>query len=51
MGGAAREALLERGRPGTLLAVGLLPVLAGDLPELLPVVLPADSARFSSLGR
>jgi len=34
-----------------LLAVRLLPVLAGDTVELLAVVLPAGTASFSSLGR
>lgn len=34
-----------------LLAVGLLDSLAGDVAEILAVVLPARATGFSSLGR
>ncbi len=54
MGGTARTArtvLSIRRCPGMPLAVGLLPILAGDLAELLAVVLPTGPARSSSLGR
>jgi biotin transport system substrate-specific component len=51
VGGLAQLFLLTRPEPGALLAVGLLPFLAGDVTKVLAAALLARSVRSSSLGR
>lgn len=51
VGGLAQLFLLTRPEPGALLAVGLLPFLAGDVTKILAAALLARSVRTSSLGR
>lgn len=51
VGGLAQLFLLTRPEPGALLAVGLLPFLAGDVTKILAASLLARSVRSSSLGR
>lgn len=50
-GGLSQLFLLTGEAPGRLLAVGLLPFLAGDVTKILAAALLARSVRSSSLGR
>lgn len=51
LGGLAQLFLLTRQEIGALLAVGVLPFLAGDVTKILAAALLARSIRSSSLGR
>lgn len=51
LGGLAQLFLLTRQEMGALLAVGVLPFLAGDVTKILAAALLARSIRSSSLGR
>ncbi|MDP2955287.1 MAG: biotin transporter BioY [Longimicrobiales bacterium] len=51
LGGLAHLFLLTRQEIGALLAVGVLPFLAGDVTKILAAALLARSIRSSSLGR
>lgn len=50
-GGLSQLFLLTRQGAGTLLALGVLPFLAGDATKILAAALLARSVRSSSLGR
>lgn len=51
LGGVAQLFLLTGQEPGALLAVGVLPFLAGDVTKILVAALLARSVRSTSLGR
>ncbi len=51
MPGRAPEVRMAPHAGGALLAVGRFDSLAGDVAEILAVVLPARAAGFPSLGR
>lgn len=51
LGGLAQLFLLTREAPGHLLAIGVLPFLAGDVAKVLAAALLARSIERTSLGR
>jgi biotin transport system substrate-specific component len=51
LGGVSQLFLLTRQEIGSLLAVGVLPFLAGDVTKILGAALLARSVRSTSLGR